>query len=115
MARKEDTERRAARLRVRVNKSASLLDDAVDGGKSEARAFTDLFGGEKRFEDLVDDVWRNAGSAVAHLDQYIIGPRHAFVGKLLAFLDGDIACTQHQLAAVRHRIAGIDREIHDYL
>src|SRR5215467_2836274 len=115
MARKEDTERRAAWLRVRVNKSASLLDDAVDGGKPEACSLADLFGGEKRLENLLDDLRRNARPAVAHLDQHIVGLRHAFVGKLLAFLGGNIVRAQRKLAAVRHGIAGIDRQIHDHL
>ena len=35
-----------------VGKAARLLDDTVDGGEAKSGAFTNIFGGEKRFENL---------------------------------------------------------------
>src|SRR5690606_23435754 len=46
--------------------SAVRGDDAVDDGKSEPGAFADGLGGEEGFEDVVDDVGRNAGAVVGN-------------------------------------------------
>ena len=81
MARQENTERRAARLRIRIDKAAGLFDDAVDRRKAEAGAFADFLGGEERLEDLLDDVGRNAGAGIADLDEHIIGFGHALIGE----------------------------------
>ena len=60
---------------IRIDEAAGLLDDAVDGREAEAGALADLLGREERLEDLVDDLGRDAGAGVGHLDQHIVGRR----------------------------------------
>ena len=66
-------------LGIRIDEAAGLLDDAVDGREAEAGALADFLGREERLEDLVDDLRRNAGAGVGHLDQHVVGRRHALV------------------------------------
>ena len=115
MARQENAERGIARLRVHIDEAAGLLDDAVDRGQAEARALADFLGREERLEDLVDDVGRNAGAGVAHLDQHVVGARHALVGERAAFARRHVGGAHGELAAVRHGVARVDREIDDHL
>ncbi len=61
----------------RIDIAAGLLDDAIDRRQPEAGALADLLGREERLEDLFDDVGRNADAGIAHLDQHIVGGRHA--------------------------------------
>src|SRR5262249_40831859 len=70
MTRQENAEDGAASdFRFREDEAAGLLDDAVDGGKAEPRALTDLLGREEWLEDLVDMFRRDALAGVADLDQ----------------------------------------------
>ena len=116
MPRQEDAERGAlARFRIHIDEAAGLLDDAIDGRQPKAGALADFLGGEERLEDLVDDVGGNPGAGVGDIDPDIIRRRHALVGHLRGFIRCQIAGLHRQLAAVRHRVASVDREIDDHL
>src|SRR5262249_30821917 len=90
-----------------------LFDEAVDRGKAETGALTDVLGGVEGVEYLVDDVGRNAGAGVDHLDLDIFAGRHALALQAHALLGADIAGADRELAATGHRVACIDRKI-DY-
>ena len=98
-----------------INKAAGLFDDPVDRRESKAGALADFFGGEKRLEDLLYNVGWNAGPGVADFNQNIIGSGHAFVCEVFAFRGRNIGRAQGELSAVRHGIAGVDREVHNDL
>src|SRR6266446_4386224 len=116
MAWQEDAEGRAPAWRgVRIDEAAGLLDDAVYRRKAEPGALADVLGREERIEDFIDDVGRNAGAGVGHLDQHIVSRRHALVLHARGFGRIDIGGADIELAAVWHGIARVDREIDDDL
>ena len=55
------------------NIAAGLLDDAINHGEAKTRALSDFLGGEKRLEDFVFYVGRDAMSEILDLDRHIIG------------------------------------------
>ena len=87
------------------------LNDADDSGKAEAGALANFLGGEKRFENLVDDAGRNACAGIGDADKHIIDWPGSDV--LAGFIDGerDVPGLDGQGAAVGHRIAGVDAEV----
>src|SRR5262249_18044263 len=110
----KDTEGRALPdCRFRIDEAAGLLDDAVDRGEPKPGTLADLLGGEKRLEDVINNIRRNAGPGVADFHENIFARWHAHRGALLAISCGDIRCSQGQLSALRHSVAGVDRKI-DY-
>ena len=116
MPRQEDAERGAlAGLGIHVDKAAGLLDDAIHRREAKPGALADFLGREERLEDLVDDIGRNAGAGIGDVDPHIIRRRHALVGQLRGFIRRDVGGLHRQLAAVGHRVAGVDREIDDHL
>src|SRR5262249_58801521 len=94
-----------------VDEAAGLLDEAVDGGKTEPGALADVLGGVERIEDLIDHLGRDSGAGIGDLDQHVFADRHAFVLQAPALLGADVAGADGQHAAVGHGVAGIDREI----
>src|SRR5512147_2376837 len=80
--------------------AAVFLDDAVAHGQTESRALECLLGGEKRVEDLVDVLFRNAAAGVGKND-----------------LDGVSILTRDDFDPARRR-NGVDRvqeHVHDDL
>ncbi len=66
-------------------------------------------------EDAVQDVLRDAGAGVGDLQHHIGTGRH-HVGAALHRLGGaDVLGLDGKLAAVRHRVAAVDREVDDHL
>ena len=77
MARQIDLERGAlADLALHRDEAAGLLDDAVDGRKTKARAVADRLGGEERLENLGLVFRRDADAGVGDFDQHIVAGRH---------------------------------------
>ena len=116
MAGQEDVEDAAlADFGVTVDEPAGLLDDAVDHRQAEAGALADLLGREERLEDLLDQVRRDAGAGVFHFDDHIFGRREVAVAELPALFRRHVAGADGQLAASRHGVARVDREVDDDL
>ena len=115
-ARQIDPEHRArADLAFSKDVAAGLLDDAVHRGQAKPCPLADLLGGEERIENLVDDLRRDARAGVGDFDQHVVGGRHALVAIRRAFLRGDVGGAHRELAAIRHGVARVDREIDDHL
>ena len=116
VTRQEDAEHRPApHLRFRIDEAAGLLDDAVDGGKTEPRALTELLGRKERLEDLLHDLGRHTGAGVLDLDLHVVGGRHAGIAQPGRFGLGHIARADGDRAAIGHRVARIDHEVHHHL
>ena len=58
---------------------------------------------------------RDAGAGILDLHQHVFAERHALVPCSGAVLGADVRGTQGELAAERHGIARVDREIDDDL
>src|SRR5205809_368837 len=63
--RQEHAEGRAlARLAGDLDPPMMLLNDAVHGGQTQARAFADFLGRKKRIEDMAEDIRSHAAAGV---------------------------------------------------
>ena len=82
------------------------MGKAVNLRQAKPGTLADLFGREKRIENLGQKIRRNAGSGIAELKQQISLDIAAVIGR-------DVADRYTETAAVRHGIAGIDRNIDD--
>src|SRR5690606_20426055 len=70
--RQVDPDRRSlARLAVKRDMSAGLLEKAIDRAQTEAGSVSDWLGGEEGFERPLPDLIRHAGAGVAHGDHDI--------------------------------------------
>ena len=96
--------------------SAALADDAVARRESEAAAGAVLFRGEKRLKQMRLHFIRHAGAVVGDVDQDIVavGQWLRASGRLPP-IHAQGAGAERKPAALRHRVARIDREIHNDL
>ncbi len=74
-------------------------------------ALADRLGGEERLEHLVADFGRHAAAGVADRQHHIGAGPHLGIGLGIGLVEHDVAGLQQQLAAVRHRVAGVDRHV----
>ena len=81
-AREINAERRSVTdFAIDIDPALMLLNDAKDGGQSQAGAFADIFGGEERFENLWKNFRWDAAAGVAHTQTHKrTGPR---LGRLI--------------------------------
>ena len=91
-----------------------MLDDAVDHGKAEPGTLRS-FGAEERFEDAALGFGVHSYPGVADGEHYIFARLGRRMRASIAFVERDIRSFNGELAAARHRIAGIDRQVHDDL
>ena len=102
--------------RRRADITAGLFDDAVDGGKAEARADAGFLGGEEGLEDLFHHILRHAVAGVFHLDQHILAVLDELEALGVGIGAGRPRGADRQLAAIlvaQHRIARIGGEVED--
>ncbi len=99
---------------VRDDIPPALFDGPVRCRKAETRTLAPFLGGEKRLENVGLDLLGHADPGVAERQQSVpSGGLGAGFALLLAHKQ--IRRLDHQLAAVRHGIPGIARQIHDHL
>src|SRR4030095_9897307 len=58
------------------NVTATLLDDAVTGREAQAGPLPFLFRREERFEDMFDDLRRDAGAGVGYRESHVLAHRN---------------------------------------
>src|SRR3546814_13248310 len=90
--------------------AAGLLHDAIDGGEAEAGAGADLLGREEGIEDAVDDIRRDAGAGVLHLNDGVVARRHGLVLQLARPLHLLAAGADGQHAAARSEERRVGKE-----
>src|SRR5882762_10797963 len=93
----------------------ALFDDAVDSGEAQSRSFAGRFRGEEGLEDLAENVLAHAATVIGNGRQNEgawsnLAVRGCILGVQVARLRFD-----DQLAAVWHRIAGVDGKVHQNL
>src|SRR5205085_8380011 len=97
------------------DEAARLLDDAIDGRKTEARAFAQLFGGEERLEDARLRLRVHAAARVADDEGDERAGRDDLTSRGIPFVEIDVLCLDGETAAARHSVARVGREVHDHL
>src|SRR5581483_4685041 len=95
--------------------AVTLLDDAENRGQAEASTFTDLFCTEKRLEDMGLGFLVHSDTRIAHGQHYVWTRLYRRVLAGMNFIDLDIRGLDGDLAAPRHGVASIDRQIHQHL
>ena len=103
-----------AGLAVDPDVASALLDDAVDRGKAESRALRS-FGAEKRFEDAALGLGIHSHAGVADGQHHVLAGFRRGVKTGITLVQRDIGGLNRELAAARHGVARIDRQIHDDL
>jgi hypothetical protein len=95
--------------------ASALLDDAVDGGESEAGAFAFFFGGEERFEDAGLGFAVHALAVVADGNHYVGAVFDESVFGAVGIVEDDAGGANGDFAAAGHGVFGVDHQIHDDL
>ena len=115
-ARQIDLHRAAfARLAVDRHVAARLLDETVHHGKPETGPSTERLRGEERFECLADHVGRHADAGIADGEQHVLPGSDLGVRGGIAIVEISIRRLDRQPAAVRHRVARVDREVEQHV
>ena len=102
-------------LAIHTNAAPALFDNPVYGGQPQSRAFAFILGGEKRFEYLRTGFLVHPPTRVAQGQHHVragMDPHVSFGGALIQL---DIRSLDRKFSAFRHRITGVDRQIHDHL
>src|SRR5450756_1547769 len=93
--------------------AVGLLDEAIDHAESETGPLADILGGKERLENTLQNRGGNAVPGIGHLHPDVISSGDFAGDANVTVVKNDIAGRDGQLATVRHRVAGVEREIED--
>ena len=111
-----DLERGAvAELAVHPDRAAALRDDAVHGGQPQAGAAAGLLRGEERLEEALLRGGVHAGTGIGDRHHDVRSRGGAGVLGHVVVVEHGVRGLDRQLAAVRHRVAGVHREVENHL
>src|SRR6478672_11602585 len=111
-AREIDAERCALiRLTFDSDVPICLLNNSVRRGQAKSSSFAHIFGGKERFKDTVPDFRGHPYTRVTYLKNHKICGESRFI--TFSFTHSFIARGNRQEAAFRHRVSGIDGQVHD--
>src|SRR5262249_31372299 len=114
--RQVDLERRAlGELAVDPDAAAGLLDDAEHRGEAEAGALAAGPGGGGRLRASALPALFPCEPGVAHREHDVRAGRDAEVLARVALVELDVRGLDGERAAAGHRVARVDREVHDHL
>src|SRR6185437_8043717 len=99
-----------ARLAIDPDEASALLDDAVDGGKSQAGALWPL-GGKEGLEDVRLRVRIHAAAGIGDGEHYVVARRHRGALLGVALFQGEVGGLQNDLSALGHGVARVHREV----
>src|SRR5271166_4800554 len=105
----------AAGLALNEDVAAALLDDAVDGGKSEAGTFAFFLGGEERLEDASLGFTVHALAGVTDGNHDVGAVLDESIFRTVGLVEGNAGGANADFTAVGHGVFGVDDEIHDDL
>ena len=116
LARQVYFEGRTARyFGVDCYETSALSDNPVNRGQTQAGSFSHLLGRKKWIEDARHHFRANAGAGVRNADHGEGTGWHTRMRAGTRLVKFDIVRLNHQLATVRHGVAGIDGEVHEDL
>jgi hypothetical protein len=96
---------------VNLDPAAVLLDGAVHHGEAEARAAPGPLGGEERLEQVRAHLAAHPGPLVGHREERVRAGARDARGHLPAAVDPDVRRLDGELAAGRHGVARVDRQV----
>ncbi len=113
MARQINLDRRAdADLGIDFHVTAGLTDEAIDLAETKAGSLADFLGRVERVECPHQNIGRHSRSRIGDGEKHVLPRRdRIFLGESIVHIG--IRCLDRQLAAVRHRVARIDRKVDD--
>jgi hypothetical protein len=88
-----------------------LLDEPVVHAQAKAAALAHVLSGEERLEHFLQNFGRHSESGVVDGDFYIVAGRDVLVLIRIRPVQRDVGGLDRQRAALRHGVAGIDRQI----
>src|SRR5205814_5772614 len=103
--------RTTALLAADLDAAARLLDEPEHHAEPEPGALADFLCREEGIENPVANGLRDTGAGIGNLDDDVVAGALDADGDGLANAERDVSRRQCQLAAARHRIAGVDGEV----
>src|SRR2546425_258429 len=103
------------RLRIQPDVAAALLHDAVHRREPEPRALALFLRGEERLEDPRLRGGVHADARVRDGEHYVGAGSHGPVLERVALVELGVCRFDRELAAPRHRVAGVHDQVHDHL
>ena len=104
-----------ADLAVHPDESTALLDDAVHGGEPQPRALAFLLGREERLEHVGLGFFAHPNAGVRDREHHKRSRARGVVVGGVRVVQIHVGRLQGELAPVRHRVAGVHGQVHDYL
>jgi hypothetical protein len=111
-----DPERRALSFRAfQVDVALALGDDAVHGRQTETGSLADLLGREEGLEDAGPHLGGHAMARVRHRQHHVAACLHGWQAPAGLVVERHVGRLDRQPPASRHRVTGIDGEVHEDL
>src|SRR6202140_482585 len=104
-----------ARLAIRPDETAALLDDPVNSSHPQPRSLSRFLGCEKRLEDLGACSLVHADTGVSHSQHGVTPVWRGPVSPGVMIVELDDTRFYGELAAGGHRIPRVHHQVHDYL
>src|SRR6266536_3843750 len=113
-ARQIDFDDRAfAGFAVDLDVAVRLLDEAIDLAQAEASSLTVHLGREERFKHTFQNILRHSRAGVAHRNPHVLSGDKFVMMTAVVLVEEGVAGRNRQLAAFRHGISSVYREIED--
>jgi len=94
---------------------AQLLDHTVDNGQPQSCTLPLRLGGEKRLENPLLHTGRHAYPRVGNREHHILSWHHLIVSTGIVLIQHDILSFYCQYTPLRHRVAGVQKEVRKHL
>jgi hypothetical protein len=103
--------RSVSNLAIDFHVSAGLLHEPIHLTQPQTRTLADLLGGEERLKSAGKPIRGHAMASVADTNEGILARRNFGIRAVIVPIERLIGCFHRQLAANRHRVSGVDRDI----
>src|ERR1700686_440151 len=93
--------------------TAALFDEAIDLAQPQPGALAGVLGSEERLERAGENLAAHAGAGIADRNLHILAGADVRILTAIFLVQVGVVRLYGELAAVRHRVAGIHRKIED--
>jgi len=115
-ARKINLKRRTLSLfAIKPDEPSTLLDNPIHGSQTQASAPSYLLGSEKGLKNTRLRFEIHSATGIAHGEHNVLARYEGRMVRAAASSNINVGCLEVKLPTLRHRIMGIDRQIHDHL